>query len=78
MIGNPPYNREQGTAAGQQRSGGVVRYGVPGIKPLIDDLTKPMSEAGQGVHIKNLYNDYVYFWRWATWRGLKSWAKARA
>lgn len=68
VIGNPPYNREQGTAAGERRGGGVVRYGVPGISPLIEALTKPMSDAGQGVHIKNLYNDYVYFWRWATWR----------
>lgn len=68
VIGNPPYNREQGTTAGEQRSGGVVRYGVPGVPALIDALTKPMRDAGQGVHIKNLYNDYVYFWRWATWR----------
>lgn len=68
VIGNPPYNREQGTAAGEQRGGGVVRYGSGQIKPLINDLTKPMTNAGQGVHIKNLYNDYVYFWRWATWK----------
>lgn len=68
VIGNPPYNREQGTANGEQGGGGVVRYGVKGVKPLIADLTGPMSKAGQGVHIKNLYNDYVYFWRWATWK----------
>jgi hypothetical protein len=68
VIGNPPYNREQGTVVGKKRNGGVVRHGVPGIDPLINDLTKPMTEAGQGVHIKNLYNDYVYFWRWATWK----------
>ncbi|WP_141893890.1 type ISP restriction/modification enzyme [Microbacterium kyungheense] len=68
VIGNPPYNREQGTSEGDQRHGGIVRFGVPGVAPLIEALTKPMSDAGQGVHIKNLYNDYVYFWRWATWR----------
>lgn len=68
VIGNPPYNREQGRAAGEQRGGGVVRYGSGQIKPLINDLTKAMTDAGQGVHIKNLYNDYVYFWRWATWK----------
>lgn len=68
VIGNPPYNREQGAVAGEHRSGGVVRYGAGQIKPLINDLTKPMTNAGQGVHIKNLYNDYVYFWRWATWK----------
>ena len=63
VIGNPPYNR--GSAEG---SGGVVVHGVPGISPLLNALTKPMSDAGQGRHIKNLYNEYVYFWRWATWR----------
>ena len=21
-----------------------------------------------GIHLKNLYNDYVYFWRWALWK----------
>jgi hypothetical protein len=63
VIGNPPYSR--GSAEG---SGGVVVHGVPGIQPLLDAMTKPMSKAGQGGHIKNLYNDYVYFWRWATWR----------
>lgn len=63
VIGNPPYNR--GSAEG---SGGIVVHGVPGIQPLLGAMTKPMSEAGQGGHIKNLYNDYVYFWRWATWR----------
>ena len=35
---------------------------------LLDDVTEPMREAGLGVHIKNLYNDYVYFWRWAVWQ----------
>jgi hypothetical protein len=41
-----------------------------GIKerPIFADFTEPASAAGQGVHIKNLYNDYVYFWRWALWR----------
>lgn len=71
VIGNPPYNREQGTAPGEQKGGGVVRHGVLGIPPLIKDLTGPMLSAGEGVHIKNLYNDYVYFWRWATWKATK-------
>ncbi|MBS1848156.1 MAG: N-6 DNA methylase [Actinobacteria bacterium] len=69
VIGNPPYDREQ-RAAGQmgKRKGGVVRYGVPGVSPLLDAVTEPMKVAGLGVHTKNLYNDYVYFWRWATWQ----------
>ena len=27
-----------------------------------------LPTAGAGVHVKNLYNDYVYFWRWALWK----------
>ena len=69
VIGNPPYDREQRAAdSAGKRKGGVVRFGAPGVPFLLDDLTKPMSDAGLGVHIKNLYNDYVYFWRWATWQ----------
>ena len=30
---------------------------------------------GAGVHLKNLYNDYVYFWRWALWKVLE-WKRA--
>jgi len=45
-----------------------VRHGGPGIKPLLDDITEVMSANGLGVHTKNLYNDYVYFWRWSTWQ----------
>ena len=29
---------------------------------------RPAREADEGVHLKNLYNLYVYFWRWATWK----------
>ena len=44
------------------------RKGPPRPVPLLDDVTVPMRKAGLGVHIKNLYNDYVYFWRWAIWQ----------
>ena len=69
VIGNPPYDREQRSANDvSRRKGGVVRYGVPGIAPLIKKITEPMKAAGQGMHLKNIYNDYVYFWRWAVWQ----------
>lgn len=29
---------------------------------------QPAKDAGLGGHLKNLYNDYVYFWRWALWK----------
>jgi hypothetical protein len=79
-LGNPPYDRQQideGDKA-TQRKGGWVRFGdqikggarqeAQGERPILTDFTEPASKAGQGVHIKNLYNDYVYFWRWALWR----------
>jgi hypothetical protein len=37
-------------------------------KPILQDFLDPLTQAGQGVHAKNLYNDYVYFWRWALWK----------
>lgn len=68
-IGNPPYDREQRDAGAEgKRKGGVARFGAPGIKPLMDNILKPLSAAGMGVHAKNAYNDYAYFWCWAIWQ----------
>ena len=36
--------------------------------PLLDAVTAPMKAAGLGGHLKNVYNDYVYFWCWAVWQ----------
>ncbi len=69
VLGNPPYDREQKDAGDSgRRKGGVVRHGAGGIAPLLNDVTEPMRVAGLGGHLKNVYNDYVYFWRWATWQ----------
>ncbi|WP_419918208.1 type ISP restriction/modification enzyme [Candidatus Poriferisocius sp.] len=69
VIGNPPYDREQRAIDETgRRKGGVVRHGVPGIPPLLEAVIKPMKEAGLGRHLKNIYNDYIYFWRWALWQ----------
>lgn len=35
---------------------------------LLADFSKPVSDAGHGGALKNLYNKYVYFWRWALWK----------
>jgi len=70
-MGNPPYDRqtiEPGGETQEQRKGGWVRFGEDGQEGILDDFLKPVREAGQGVHAKNLYNDYVYFWRWALWK----------
>lgn len=79
-LGNPPYDRqhiEDGDTS-TKRKGGWVRFGdqieggakvqEQGERPIFKDFTDPATKAGAGVHLKNLYNDYVYFWRWALWR----------
>ena len=97
VVGNPPYDREEReVGAVGKRKGGVVRYGVPGIRPLfdaetsmrrvasrsggkgasqpvplLDAVTEPMRLAGLGVHLKNVYNDYVYFWVWSIWQAIE-------
>ena len=35
---------------------------------LLASFTKPAKEAGHGGDLKNLYNSYIYFWRWALWK----------
>ena len=75
-LGNPPYDREQHDPEDDdsKRKGGWVRYGDPRQdvpnppKPILENFLAPVREAGQGLHLKNLYNDYVYFWRWALWK----------
>ena len=69
-IGNPPYDRQQVNLNDTtvKRKGGWVRFGEKGGRPLLNDFTEPLTKMGLGVHAKNLYNDYVYFWRWAMWK----------
>ncbi len=79
-LGNPPYDRQQIEEGDTttQKKGGWVRFGdqveggakqqKQGQQPIFEDFLEPARKAGAGVHLKNLYNDYVYFWRWALWR----------
>jgi Type ISP C-terminal specificity domain/N-6 DNA Methylase len=69
-IGNPPYDRQQidPDDEGTERKGGWVRFGDDGEDPILDDFIEPVRESGAGGQLKNLYNDYVYFWRWAMWK----------
>ena len=74
MLGNPPYGRHTaGTEENKTATGDWVRYGDKdwkdaGKKPILDDFLLPAKQAGLGVHLKNLYNQYVYFIRWALWK----------
>ena len=71
VIGNPPYDREQkDPGATGKRKGGIARYGVPGVQPLMNAVLDPLTAAGLGKHAKNAYNDYVYFWCWAIWQAV--------
>lgn len=69
-LGNPPYDRQQIDAddTATERKGGWVRYGEHGDDGIFNDFVRPARQAGHSVHLKNLYNDYVYFWRWALWK----------
>ena len=70
VIGNPPWRRQTSEAGDdtEDRQGGIVRYGAAGLTPLIKDVTRPLKAAGLGRLTVNVYNLYVYFWRWAIWQ----------
>ena len=79
-IGNPPYNRHQSNDSSvseeedKKKNGGWVRHGDSvSVKagtqtPILEDFIEPARNTNAGVHVKNLYNDYVYFWRWSLWK----------
>ena len=68
-LGNPPYDRhEAATPDNKARTGGWVRWGDEGEQTIFDNFLAPVIDAGHGRHVKNLYNLYVYFWRWALWK----------
>ncbi len=83
-LGNPPYDRhEAATSDNKARTGNWVRWGDDGkgnqiipsdngksLTPpaIFRDFLAPAVAAGHGVDVKNLYNLYVYFWRWALWK----------
>ena len=72
-MGNPPYFREQSTDGNANTRGKWVRFGdstdssrldqTP-TRPILRDFVDPAPP----VHVKNLYNLYVYFWRWTLWK----------
>jgi len=70
-IGNPPYDRHAAaTPDNRSMTGGWVRWGdsKDGKDAILNDFIDPVKEAGHGGDLKNLYNLYVYFWRWALWK----------
>ena len=70
-IGNPPYDRhEAATAENRMMTGAWVRWGEgkEGKDAILNDFIEPVKSAGKGGQLKNIYNLYVYFWRWALWK----------
>ena len=83
-LGNPPYGRHEAiTEENRAHTGGWVRWGDDGegrqiipvsegasrnLPAILHEFIDPAAEAGYGLHVKNLYNLYVYFWRWALWK----------
>ena len=70
-LGNPPYDRHEAADENNKaRTGGWVRWGDDGegTDAILKDFLDPAVKAGHGVHVHNLYNLYVYFWRWALWK----------
>jgi hypothetical protein len=70
-IGNPPYDRHAAAEQGaESKKGGWVRWGEDGQggDAILQAFTEPVSNAGKGGELKNIYNLYVYFWRWALWK----------
>lgn len=78
-LGNPPYDRERRAEDGTKpNKGGWVRFGdqtlggakqeQQGERPIFEDFLKPARDAGKGLNLQVIFNDYVYFWRWALWR----------
>jgi len=69
ILGNPPYDRhEAADEDNRSRTGGWVRWADKSEVPILNAFLDSARDAGYGVHIKNLYNLYVYFWRWALWK----------
>jgi predicted helicase len=63
VIGNPPYKEKS------KGKGGWVETGAAAASqaaPLAEFI--PPKDWGLGAHVKHLYNPYVFFWRWATWK----------
>ena len=69
-LGNPPYDRhEAATGDNKARTGNWVRWGdEDGEQAILQDFLAPVIATGRGGQLKNLYNLYVYFWRWALWK----------
>lgn len=70
VIGNPPYDRDTtGSGATVRRKGGMIRYGAkPGSTGLLSTFLDRLDTTTRAQQSLQLYNDFVYFWRWGIWK----------
>ena len=65
----PPHHRVDGGGGKDRRlKTPEARLAYRGQHAILKDFIGPAIAAGHGVDVKNLYNLYVYFWRWALWK----------
>jgi predicted helicase len=62
VLGNPPYRERSHGKGGWIESSSDAGHPAP-LASFI-----PPTDWGVGAHVKHLYNPYIYFWRWATWK----------
>lgn len=66
VIGNPPYKRRDSASGG-----GWVVHPTHG-RALYDDVTDAAKNAGVIFSaMRSVYDDYLYFWRWALWKAFE-------
>jgi hypothetical protein len=63
VIGNPPYRERSHGRGGWIEAGSAGGSEGPPIEAFL-----PPPEWNLGRYSRHLYNPYVYFWRWATWK----------
>lgn len=75
VMGNPPYRRVERDIEGRGSGGWVLEGNVPGRrrnKSLFDDILDIAKRETNFAHHASLYNQYVYFWRWAIWKAFEA------
>jgi hypothetical protein len=66
IIGNPPYDRIT-----RDEGGGWILHPQPGQPDLFAEILDPAVEHTIFSYTTNLYNLYVYFWRWTIWKAFE-------
>ena len=59
--------RPTAASAAARLAAPAAAAGCASARPHARPILKTSSRRARGLHAKNLYNDYVYFWRWALW-----------